>query len=89
MQRKTGAGAWQDYADQSGEIPVTLKFPALDGAATYLTGQRWEWTAHFEAFVSDIDTGSRSRDSGGHLPLRGRRRQPRRVRPPSVLGCLA
>ena len=57
VQRKVGDGSWQDYADQSGEVPVTLKFPELAGAATYLTGQRWEWTAHFEAFVSDIDTG--------------------------------
>ena len=57
VERKVGTDAWETFADQSGEVPVTLKFPALDGAATYLTGQRWEWTAHFEAFVSDIDTG--------------------------------
>jgi hypothetical protein len=56
VQRKA-AGGWEDYADQSGEVPVTLKFPELAGAATYLTGQQWQWTAHFEAFVSDIDTG--------------------------------
>ncbi len=58
VERKIGAGTWQTYAEQSGEVPVTLKFPELSGAATHLTGQRWEWTAHFEAFVSDIDTGS-------------------------------
>ena len=57
VERKVGAGSWETYGDQSGEVPVTLKFPELSGAATYLTGQRWEWTAHFEAFVSDIDTG--------------------------------
>jgi hypothetical protein len=58
VERKVGDGGWQLFADQSGEVPVTLKFPELAGAAAYLTGQRWEWTAHFEAFVSDIDTGS-------------------------------
>ena len=58
VQRKVGTDEWEMFADQSGEVPVTLKFPELAGAATYLTGQRWEWTAHFEAFVSDIDTGS-------------------------------
>ena len=57
VERKVGPDTWETYADQSGEVPVTLKFPELSGAATYLTGQRWEWTAHFEAFVSDIDTG--------------------------------
>jgi hypothetical protein len=57
VERKVGPDAWETYADQSGEVPVTLKFPEIAGAATYLTGQRWEWTAHFEAFVSDIDTG--------------------------------
>jgi hypothetical protein len=57
VERKVGTD-WQPFADQSGEVPVTLKFPELAGAAAYLAGQRWEWTAHFEAFVSDIDTGS-------------------------------
>jgi hypothetical protein len=58
VERKVGTGGWQEFADQTGEVPVTLKFPELSGAAAYLAGQRWEWTAHFEAFVSDIDTGS-------------------------------
>ena len=49
-------GAWRPYADQSGEVPVTLKFPAREDAPAYLAGeQRWEWTATFEAFVSQFD----------------------------------
>ena len=56
VQRKV-RGEWVDYADQSGEVPLTLQFPQAQDAATYLGGQRWPWTAHFEAFVSDIDAG--------------------------------
>ncbi len=49
-------GEWRPYADQSGEVPVTLKFPAREDAPAYLAGeQRWEWTATFEAFVSQFD----------------------------------
>ena len=55
VQRLTAAG-WEDFADQSGEIPVTVKYPETAKAVDYLLGQRWEWTAHFEAFVSEIDT---------------------------------
>ena len=56
VQRKV-RGEWVDYADQSGEVPLTLQFPQAQNAATYLGGQQWPWTAHFEAFVSDIDAG--------------------------------
>ncbi|HYH60185.1 MAG TPA: neutral/alkaline non-lysosomal ceramidase N-terminal domain-containing protein [Thermoleophilaceae bacterium] len=56
VQRKLG-DRWVTHAAQSGEVPLTLQFPALQDAASYLSGQRWPWTAHFEAFVSDIDTG--------------------------------
>ena len=64
VQRKRN-GRWRDFADQSGEVPTTLEFPQLQDAATYLTGQRWPWTAHFEAFVSDIDTGRGRATPGG------------------------
>jgi hypothetical protein len=49
---------WVPYADQSGELPVTLEFPQGPDVPSYLTGgQQWRWTAHFEAFVSQFDTG--------------------------------
>ncbi len=44
VERKDGSG-WVPFADQSGEVPVTLKYPAAGG-------QVWKWTATFEAFVS-------------------------------------
>ncbi len=55
-------GQWVQYADQSGEVPVTLKFPQGEDVASYRTGaQRWEWTAHFEVFASNFDPGERGR----------------------------
>ena len=61
VQRQT-AGGWRDFADQSGEIPVTLEFPqAEDGPAYLQDDQQWRWTAHFEAFVAPFDTGSDDR----------------------------
>ena len=46
-------GEWTNYADQSGEVPVTLKLPARDDIPAYEQGdQNWHWTAVFEAFVS-------------------------------------
>jgi hypothetical protein len=57
-------GQWQTFADQSGEIPVTLKYPqssegTFDPAAIaqgvvgyHAQPQEWKWTATFEAFVS-------------------------------------
>jgi Neutral/alkaline non-lysosomal ceramidase, N-terminal len=55
-------GEWVDYADQSGEVVVTVKYPAADGAPAYRTGdQEWIWTADFEAFVSRFDLGDRPR----------------------------
>jgi Neutral/alkaline non-lysosomal ceramidase, N-terminal len=52
-------GQWRNYADQSGEIPVTVKYPGGADMPAYLTGgQPWEWTATFEAFVSRFDVGS-------------------------------
>jgi hypothetical protein len=65
VERRVG-GRWLRFADQSGEVPVTLKYPAsasgadpqsgaaiAGGTAGYrLGGQVWKWTATFEAFVS-------------------------------------
>jgi hypothetical protein len=49
VQRRAGRG-WRDFADMSGEIPVTLAYPA-PGA------RRFVWTASFEAFVSRYALG--------------------------------
>jgi hypothetical protein len=54
VQRKRG-NRWVKFADQSGEIPVTVKYPGEgpQDIATYRAGgQVWKWTATFEAFVS-------------------------------------
>src|SRR5204863_103225 len=54
VERRVG-GRWVTFADQSGEIPVTLKYPSSDpsGVVSYRAGgQVWKWTATFEAFVS-------------------------------------
>jgi hypothetical protein len=62
VEREVGPGEWKTFADQSGEIPVTLEFPQGEEVASYLSGdQAWPWTAHFEAFVAPFDTGSGSR----------------------------
>ena len=60
VERQVPGGAWQPYAGQSGELPVTLEFPEGEDTPSYLSGnQEWRWTAHFEAFVSRFDTGER------------------------------
>jgi hypothetical protein len=77
-------GSWQRFADQSGEVPVTLRFPQGEEVASYLLGsQRWTWTAHFEAFAANFDTGAgRATPPGEYrfvvsgLVRRGRRPQP-------------
>jgi hypothetical protein len=72
-------GRWVDYADQSGEVQTTLKFPQGPETASYLQGSyRWEWTAHFEAFISGFDTGARPRatpEGRYRFVVDGRRRE--------------
>src|SRR5947209_2665283 len=54
VEHKVGS-AWVTFADQSGEIPTIVKYPASDpsGLVTYRAGgQVWKWTASFEAFVA-------------------------------------
>ncbi len=87
VERRVG-GTWVEYADQSGELPVTLKFPRGDEAPSYLLGSyRWEWTAHFEAFTSNFDTGERPRSTpvGEYrFMARGQRQQGNRPVPYSI-----
>src|SRR4051794_7409744 len=64
VQREIAPGKWETFADQTGEIPVTLKYPqssegGFDPAAIaqgvvgyHAQPQEWRWTASFEAFVS-------------------------------------
>ena len=62
--RRTGDG-WEQWADQSGELPVTLEFPqGPESAPGYAAGQQeWRWTAHFEAFVAPFDVGRPQRET--------------------------
>jgi hypothetical protein len=55
VEREVAPGTWETFADQSGEIPVTLQYPdsTPDGLITYrVQPKEWKWTATFEAFVS-------------------------------------
>ena len=46
------------FADDSGEVPVTLALPKASELPAFATGKHaWKWTAHFEAFVSNYDLG--------------------------------
>jgi hypothetical protein len=83
VERRTRRG-WEDYADQSGEVPVTVKYPQPDEVPAYALGQqRWRWTAHFEAFASDVaDLGERPAATpvGTYrFVIRGRRREGHKV----------
>jgi hypothetical protein len=52
VERRTGDG-WEPFADQSGEVVTTVRFPAKGDLPAYLQGGvQWRWTATFEAFVS-------------------------------------
>jgi hypothetical protein len=78
VQRLAG-GEWQPYAGQSGEVPVTLRFPQGEDSQSYLEGgHEWHWTAHFEAFASNFDTieGARATpDATYRFVVEGERRQ--------------
>ena len=41
---------WRDFADQTGEVQTTMKYPTPP-----TPGATWTWTAHFEAFASRYD----------------------------------
>ena len=61
VQRRVG-NAWRDFADQTGEVQTTFRFPGSSELpnllAEYFQGtKKWTWTATFEAFASYFDTG--------------------------------
>jgi hypothetical protein len=59
VQRRRGS-RWEDYADQQGELPVTMKFPSAGELPAYRQGGfDFQWTAHFEAFVAPFPLGDR------------------------------
>jgi hypothetical protein len=77
VQKRAADGDWQDYADQSGEIQVTLDNPAAGSSDPVgLTGllteqasnraglQEWHWRASFEVF----DAYPRADVAGGQIP---------------------
>ena len=58
--QRTVRGQWEAFADQSGEIPITVKYPTPAELVAYrLNNQRWHWTAHWEVFVAPFDPGER------------------------------
>jgi Neutral/alkaline non-lysosomal ceramidase, N-terminal len=59
VQRRRGS-QWEEYATMDGELPVTLKFPSAGELPAYRQGGfDFQWTAHFEAFVSRFPLGDR------------------------------
>ena len=61
VQRKLG-NDWRDFADQSGEVQTTFRFPSNSELPNLLAEyfqrtKKWTWTATFEAFASYFDTG--------------------------------
>src|SRR3954469_8786707 len=77
VQQQDANGDWHDYADQSGEIQVTLDNPAAGGSDPLgVTGllteqasnragmQEWHWRASFEVF----DAYPRADVAGGQIP---------------------
>jgi hypothetical protein len=49
-------GAWVPFADQSGEVPTEVRFPTPEELPAFAAGEFvWEWTATFEAFVSEVE----------------------------------
>ena len=77
--QRLGTTGWEPYAGQSGELPVTLRFPEGQDTPSYLEGgHEWHWTAHFEAFAANFDTieGTRATPDGTYrFVVDGRRRE--------------
>ena len=54
VERKVGK-RWVPFADQSGEVQTEAKFPTPEELASFAAGEYvWEWTASWEAFVSEV-----------------------------------
>jgi hypothetical protein len=83
VQRLVG-DAWEDAYDMSGEVQTTVKLPRNEDRPSYLlSGFRWEWTAHWEAFVGAFDAkdAPRATPPGTYrFGVRGHRREGRAVK---------
>jgi hypothetical protein len=65
VERRTAAGGWAPYADQSGEIVTTVHKPTGVSLLAERQGtQEWLWTATFEAF----DAWPKADVPGGQVP---------------------
>ena len=77
LQRRV-EGGWDAFAGQSGELPVTLRYPQAGDVASFENGSfKWRWTAHFEAFAARFDPieGDRATPPGRYrFVVRGERR---------------
>ena len=77
VERRVG-GEWTTFADQSGEVPVTLEYPEspADGPVYMQGEQEWHWTAHFEAFVAPFEVGAERATPAGtyRFAVEGERR---------------
>ena len=59
-------GAWVPYEDQTGAVQTEVRFPTPKELPAFAAGEFvWQWTASFEAFVSEVElpdlTGERRR----------------------------
>ena len=76
VEREVRPGVWEPAGDMTGEVVVFLDYaddPAA-GLASYRAGTfEYRWTAHFEAFDSDIDTARGHQTSAGtyHFVVEG------------------
>jgi hypothetical protein len=58
IHRRLPSGRWKQFADQTGEIQLTIDWPEGDQVQSYANGtHKWIWTAHFEAFASPFYVG--------------------------------
>ncbi len=68
VQRRTESG-WEPFADTTGEIQLTVRFPRFDELDSWRAGEfEWEWAATFEAFGSDISWPDASGESRRATP---------------------
>ena len=67
VERLEEDGTWVPYADEQGDVPVTLQFPRAEEVPSVVAGEFvWRWTASFEAFGSQVtipDASGTPRDS--------------------------
>ncbi len=74
VQRKGTDGQFHDYADQSGQVPMIVKYPGVSNGPVYASGgQEWKWSASFESLVSEYPEVDPGNSDGGLEDSAGRR----------------